>query len=134
MRIALVAVVVFFVGCGGDEGSFTCSKESRTGTYLVTYETLGGTCGDLPPMVVVGGTPVSSDCTVNFDRWSTDECTLERTLTCTDASGVIVETQAVTTQAAADGSRITGTATYTLRNTSSVTLCVGTYDMTYARQ
>lgn len=118
-----------------DEESLECSPDDRRGTYLVTSEELGGTCGELPPFVGRLDDTLPDGCSLDEpDSVSADGCTLERSLTCVDASGQTTYTVGTTTQETDSGSVLTGVATITLRDAAGSELCTSTYRLRYERQ
>lgn len=139
MRIwALFGVAALSCGGGNDGGvgeEAGCSKSDRTGTYLVEFTTVDGDCGRLPSSVVkykngeVDQSAIDVDCEVESAEWSDDECALEVSSTCVDAT--TTSKSVGVSRANADGSTITSVLTLTV--TGDVE-CIGTYESRATRQ
>ncbi len=110
--------------CASSTGALVpaqCNKTDRHGTYLVTFTTESGNCGDVPKSLVnVDSPPV---CQILTSTWSENDCKLETTQDCNGAKST-----GVTTQKSPDGSYLEGTLSL---QTSS---CIGTYGLAYSRQ
>ena len=77
---------------------------------------------------------VGIGCHVDNERWSDDDCALERTVTCTDSTtGNVTRTVAVTHQVTQGGSLIEGTMRMDSTTNSGTYICSGTYDISYER-
>ncbi len=134
----LLAVGFLVVGCSAESTSAptSCKREDRVGTYQVTFVEQSGTCGKVNSQLVSfnPGTPGSGGagdgCTVHSERWSENDCKLERDVTCIVPPGS-VRTVAVTRVQAANASEITGTMTITI---SGPDACTGTYVTDAVRQ
>lgn len=109
----------------------TCKRTDRSGTYRIVYTTVSGNCGDIPQTNVDFNT-IDPTCKVVSDRWSENDCKLERTLECAlpNSSQKIV---AVTRQTAEDGSKVSGSFTISATSKDGKTSCDGTYDATASR-
>jgi hypothetical protein len=126
-------------GDGGDDDEtddFDCSVSSRTGTYLMTFTEVSGTCGPFPSSVVrldpngelAAGCVLDAPTTI-----SADECTVETSISCTDEFGTTVSGVASTKQANADGSLVTGIMTMQPKDADGP-ICASTYRLRYERQ
>lgn len=137
MRWAILAGALL-LACGGED-PIDCNVNDRGGTYLVQYrERPNGTCGPIPDTVVseASATLMGITCTVVSEDISSDQCDIDRTLTCNDsANGVSFTMVGSSTQVNDDASRLEGIVTITLRdNSSGQTVCTGTYDVTWTRE
>ncbi len=128
-------------GDGGGDTPIECSAADRTGTYLMRYETLSGTCGDIPESIgrlENAAQELAEGCVFNADdRWTDDDCKLERAITCPfpeACAGCTLRGVAVTTQQTEDGSLITGTTTVTALDSDGTLGCTGTYRIRGERQ
>jgi hypothetical protein len=141
-RVITIGLASALLGaCGGADDPITCSPSERAGTYLLTYETLSGNCGNLPQTVVRLEGPdqgLIEGCALDVpDRWSEDGCKVERAFTCLEPAagdGATSEFVGVTTQETDDGSRISGTMTARLFASDGSQTCLGTYRLAYERQ
>jgi hypothetical protein len=133
------AMVLLCAACSGgtddEPDDFTCSVASRSGTYLVTFTEVSGTCGPLTSQVVRLDpfAPLEPECILTEPTIiSPDECSVETSEACKDefATYSIVGT---TRQANADGSLVTGIATIEITDDLGP-VCVGTYRLRYERQ
>ena len=141
-----LALLCSCLACGSstDEGQSqpsSCDPASREGSYLATFETLSGDCGDQASALLrldADADPADSGCSrLSEDRWSDGNCTLERSLVCpydSFAPGATISSVGITTQRDSSGETITGTMTITVKDADGITLCLGTYRMTAARQ
>lgn len=157
MMKALVLVgVALLCACGSDDGEtkdpgrdwtppleppmekpVECDRR-RAGTYLVSFTTIDGSCGDQDSYIgrLDNDQPLPDGCKLTAaDVWSDNDCKLERSIVCeTDAFSVsgTIETRAVTTQQSAD--QITGLTTMLVFAGDGRLLCSGTYRLTAERQ
>lgn len=129
-----LALVVILGGCGGDE----CRVEDVDGTYLATTTEVSGTCGDAGSFVLQynsGEEVVDSGCIVDYERLSDNQCTAERSVTCTSAADNRITKGSATVTSEPGGDRAEGIATMTVLNmTTGATVCVSTYEIVYERQ
>lgn len=134
----LVILGTLVLGCGSDAeaGAVTCERSDRSGTYLLSYETLGGTCGDLTSVVGrLDEAPLPDDCVSNAqDRWSEGDCKVERAFTCEVEPGQFVSYIAVSEQVDSEGDELTGTMTVILKDSTGAEICGGTYRLRAVRQ
>jgi hypothetical protein len=144
MKSAFSVFVIFCaIGCGpeddtGDDG-FECSRKDRTGTYLVSFETISGNCGDQDSGVIQldgGNSEPGAGCVYNYSKWSDGDCSFESSTTCELPSDNLTMTVVgKTDQENRDGSVLTGVITMTVRYLDTNTLaCSGTYESTAVRQ
>jgi len=142
-NLKTLAPIALLLGCSGsaeDESSFTCDVVAdRDGTYLMEFETLGGTCPDQEPALVRldASAETPAGCVELSPPEASDAgCTLEVRRVC-DASSLMagweIETTAITTQQDDAGTLITGTLQLTVRDDLG-TLCSGTFRVTATRQ
>lgn len=139
MKVLQTSLLLFVAACASetsDPAPTTCRVEDRAGNYLLTYMLISGNCGELPAAVVSLNPGSSgsggSGCTTNSERSVENNCKVERDVTCpAPTTGGTVRTVASTRQETQDGSRIEGTATFTITGSPS---CVGTYGLVYVRQ
>jgi hypothetical protein len=144
MQKLTIAVALVLIGCGGENNSgppapTACQRTDRSGTYRQYYTTQGGNCGELDSELVSydAPTPGASTgagpaCTIEAERWSENDCKLERTVACTSPDFVTTGT-GVSRQQTEDGSMIGGTFTVSVRLRDGST-CRGTYGLTAYRQ
>lgn len=133
-----VLAVVLVVGCSGGSGSSaapsSCDRNARVGTYRLTYVEQSGSCGPIDSVLVSfntdPGSAAGGGCVLNSERWSENDCKLERDVSCSTPSGP-VRTVAVTRAETANGSELSGTATFTLGGRYP---CTGTYAVDAVRQ
>lgn len=140
-RQSLLAVTLFAVSAcaseaGGEPAPTACKRTDRSGTYLQTFETRAGTCGDMDDQLVNFDAPAGpaggGGCTVTHENWSENDCKLERTVACTGPDGASTLT-GVTRQQTANGSTVSGTFTVSVRLDNG-SVCSGTYAVTAVRQ
>jgi hypothetical protein len=144
MRI-LVFAALTLAGCSaGDGGDRTdevtgskplvCAEfAQRSGTYLVDFVQMSGSCGPQTGGLVRIQSELPAACAFDApDLWSAMGCTLDRAITCADANGT-TKLVSVTTQQDASGSFITGIFTIQLTDVSGDS-CTGTYRVSYRRQ
>ncbi len=139
--LAFVPVAALLAtGCSSaDEGEpapTACNKTDRSGTYRQSFVTQNGDCGDLEDQIVSFDAPAGpaggGGCSVTGERWSENDCKLERTTACTTPTGRSTGTF-VSRQQTANGSTITGVGTISVRLNSGSS-CTGTYAITAVRQ
>lgn len=132
--LILASFLCFVVSCGDVE----CSKEDRTGTYFLTFQTIDGTCPDQQSAVVSGSTssPTPADCEKSNETWSEDECDYSVNLFCIfSADDLNMLSVSQTTQEDSDGDHLTGIMTMTIRQHSTgAFVCSGSYEMDAQRQ
>lgn len=111
-----------------------CKKTDRQGVYRVTFATQSGNCGELPESLInLDGTPApGSVCKINQQTYSENDCKLVVDELCPIKGGGENHTVAVTTQDAADGSRLSGA--FTVQVTGTPSNCTGTYGISAVRQ
>jgi hypothetical protein len=137
-KSTVLALVLVFAGCAGSDDEdrpSSCQRTDRSGTYLAHFETLSGTCGDLPDSVLSLTAPTSNasqQCVREQETWSERDCKLESVTICTTDTGSVRNTM-VSRVERAGGAVLTGTATnqISLKDGSG---CVGTYRLTMTRQ
>lgn len=129
MKKTLLPLALALSACGAE-----CDIESRDGTYLVAYENVGGTCGDIPDqLVTVGGSAGGASCVIESEDVSDDMCEISVQGVCTDQGNGIRTYATITTTEASGG--LTGTMTVDIRTIDTdTTVCTGTYDLTYTEQ
>jgi len=144
LKSFIAAGLLLVVGCSGAENSgppapTACERTDRTGTYRQYYTTQGGNCGDLDSDIVSYDAPTPGastgagpKCTIESERWSENDCKVERTISCTSPDFVSTGT-AVSRQQTQDGSSVTGTFSVSVR-ASDGSSCRGTYGITAVRQ
>ena len=141
----IIMLCFLAVGCGGSEqedgGPITCDPANRQGSYLMSFETLSGNCGEQASALVrldADVDPFAGGCEpLASDRWSDGNCTLERRARCPFeefAPGATIESTMISTQQDAAGEVITGTLTMTLKNATGQIVCFGTYGVDAVRQ
>lgn len=113
----------------------SCNPDDRTGTYRVTYVEQSGTCGPVDTQLVSfnpgpGAQSAGKGCTLNSERWSEGNCKLERDVSCSTPTGT-VRTIAVTRAETANGSELSGTASFQIDGQYP---CNGTYGIDAVRQ
>lgn len=134
MRTVILAATALVYACG----DLKCAKADRDGTYRVeTTELSGGTCGEVGTLIVQmskGTQTTGQGCAIDFERWSENDCKLERSVTCVDGGSKVVGV-GFTNQLDDEGKEFEGTLTTTVRDASTNAIaCVSTYDVTYKRQ
>ncbi|HYE91594.1 MAG TPA: hypothetical protein VEA38_11270 [Terriglobales bacterium] len=112
--------------------ALVCEKTDRRGTYMMTYTTVSGNCGELPSGLANFDTP-QPNCTTKSEIWSENDCKVDDVSECTIDTGGKVEATTVSRQTIEDGSRIEGTMTFNATNTRAGN-CFGTYKVTAVRQ
>lgn len=137
-----ILIVAALAGCGGseDDSSFICEVSDRAGTYVLHYqERPNGTCGQPPDEVVRldGGGGISPACTLDApDSWSSDQCRLDRSITCCEG-GFCTSLVGFTQQQDESGARISGVFTMQIQELGPLGTvidgCVSTYDVTATR-
>lgn len=139
--LVLGALACFACSSETENRPVTCAKTERSGTYAMRFtERAGGTCGAIPEQLgrLDDAEALLPGCQLDAaDRWSADECKLERAYTCPEpgiGSGVTSQSVAVSTQMTEDASRIDGTITLTIKRPDGTALCKSTYDATFVRQ
>jgi hypothetical protein len=137
MKLLVVVCIVGLAACG-DDGPLECSQDDRRGTYLLRHsEMSGGGCGPVGDQLArLDGDNVGEGCIVNHERWSENDCKLERTMTCVyeadDGRAVIT---AVSEQKDEEGESITGVLDVSLyTHSTGEFLCSSTYRMSGERQ
>ena len=129
------------VGCAPErDGLPACNRSDRTGTYLVEYIELSGTCGPLPDELAQfeNGRNISDGttapvCTDQTRTWSDDECTIAADYTCTTADAVF-SWETTTEQLTSNGSELAGTGSVRRTELDGTVVCSGTYDVVATRQ
>lgn len=116
-----------------------CSKSDRTGTYMFHQSEISGSCGQIGDTVqtLTNSEPEQqTGCSVTFERWSDNDCKLERNVTCTDSpNNQRIVGAGVSTQQDASGETLTGTLTMTVsRLDTGASACMSTYETTATRQ
>ena len=112
----------------------SCDPTDRSGSYMVCAELATGDCGSLGCELVNDLSAVPADCILDSENWTDSNCTLERTVTCTDTTTTdVTRTIAVTRQQNEDGSRIEGGMSMQTTTASGVNICSGSYNVTYER-
>ncbi len=107
----------------------SCKQADRAGTYKVTYVKQSGTCGAIDPIVASTSTPPAVGCVIASERWSDNDCTLDRDLTCTSATGAV--RTIVVTHASAGAAELTGTIGFVITGPDA---CSGVYTLDAVRQ
>lgn len=135
-KIMLCSFFMFACGGGDNDESFTCSKNDRTGTYLLSMVERNGDCGPVPDTVGrLDNADAQGNCEILEEVWEDNFCTLTRSIKCIDEpTGYIVEGTAITTQQDDNGDLLTGVNTSSVRDSSGNLLCVSSYDMTAEKQ
>lgn len=125
-------------GPSAEPDASTCSRRRRQGTYKVEFLAVSSTCPNLEPFEedLTGETPeLGPGCTHDMpDRWSEDECTLERAYTCKEEGGRSSRTVVSSKQKASDGSVLTGMMSLRRVDEDGNTTCQGTYSVLAKRQ
>lgn len=133
---------MLLVGCSGsDDSDFTCAQTDRSGTYLAHYdEGANGTCGELPDELVRldPNGAIGDTCAFDApDSWSSDQCRLDRSITCCD-NNVCTHVVATTTQQDESGAEISGILTMRAELGDGfggiADSCASLYTMTATRQ
>lgn len=109
----------------------SCKKTDRHGTYLESFQTLSGDCGDIPSMLISFDSvsaQAKSTCILESGIWSENDCKYEATVSCKLDNGDTLELTEVSHQKTVDGSVLDGTMTAGTRS------CLGTYSLTARRQ
>jgi hypothetical protein len=136
MRAILGLIGLFGMGCAGadDDGETVpveCDRDDRRGTYLIEYQETDGTCGPIPNSLArIDGQNVTgtAECFLTEqDRWSRNDCRLERSFAC-EIDGYLYLYTAIT-DSNASGSKLDGPMQVTVDGE-----CTGTYDVTWTRQ
>jgi hypothetical protein len=133
---AIFLIGLVGLGCAGadDDGEAApveCDRDDRRGTYLIEYRRTDGTCGNIPDALArIDGDNVTgaAECFLTEqDRWSRNDCRLERSFAC-EFDGFLYLYTGVT-DSNASGSKIEGPLQVTVDGE-----CTGTYDVTWTRQ
>jgi len=141
----LALLTILALGCGGgtdeetEPESFECNLGPLVGSYLVSFETLGGNCGEqTSALVQLDPNAGASECVnVTEPRVSDDRCRFETHGICPFdqfAPGASVESTSLIRQDNGDASRLSGTVTINILNADGTAYCVGTYRARYVRQ
>lgn len=126
--------------CGSSDDAVQCSKTDRTGTYVAHFaERADGSCGAIPDTVLRfdgSSGALAAGCVLDApDVWSSDQCKLDRSMSCaiagTDQTLSIV---ASTHQLDSDGIKIAGVESVTAYDGNGAFVCASTYDLTATRQ
>lgn len=129
MRVLIVSILV---GCGVD-----CEREDRTGLYRTQMKHISGSCGSLADgnEVLINGYPLNGleGCSVDYESWSDDECTVERAVTCHGPDGYSVGKYKIE-QEDDDGLHLSGTLDATVYNNSGTPLCSSLHKITSERK
>ena len=144
MKSLVCALVVLLASCGGDEHSKPdCAKTDRDGTYRVTSSYNGGSCGALDTFYVYldSGSDVTNGCITTYEEWSNEDCTLQRSLSCTffvtdsgtgTSSTVTANWSQISTQQDDEGNTLYGNASLNQQGSGGFS-CTGTYFLNYTR-
>ena len=131
MRLLALVGLVLVYGCGPE-----CSLEDRTGTYLMSFNEVSGGCGPIDPEIARldgSGTDPGPGCTLEYERVSEDQCSLERATSC-QSSGLDIELEGVTNQEpGSEGDLLTGTAEVDVYDSGAL-VCSSIYQITARRQ
>jgi hypothetical protein len=143
MRL-VIGLTALALGCSSSSSSAEsegppdfCDSSARNGLYLIHAEKVSGTCEELADQLVrIQGTALQEGCELDApDVWRDNDCTLDRSFTCSIQNGIgYASTVGTTTQLDEAGDRLTGIATQTVSRFDGSVLCVGTYRLTYTRQ
>jgi hypothetical protein len=139
IRRATFALTLVAAGCDTSDDEKSCSLSEREGTYLMTFEDLGGTCGSLAPQVVRldASAPVMGCGVTEPDLLTQDACQLTRTVECDEPAlgeGFTSRTVMVSTQEDDRADLITGTFTLTVFDADGEVVCGSTYNVEAARE
>jgi hypothetical protein len=137
----ILGLGLLVAACGGsDDAPVECEISDRGGTYLFHLaERGGGTCGAIPDALQrFDSQEPSAGCALDEpDRWSENDCKLERSYSCDEPAietGATSKTVAVTTQQDGGGAKITGLVTIRIFRPNGTVGCASTYDLTATRQ
>lgn len=143
MMKAVLALGLCLIGCAAKTAKhesatpLVCEMSDRSGTYLSVFTTKSGNCGDLPEELgrLDDASGLPDYCAFDADdRWSENDCKLERAYTCVTDSGVTTSAVAVTEQRDESGATLSGLVTLRATNGPTGETCVGTYAVTLTRQ
>lgn len=151
MKHALILTAALTIGCYGSNGgsddddpgsgSASCSQSDRVGTYLLEYYETSGDCGPIPSTLtrLDGGSGVPDGCSLDAaDRWSANDCKLERAYTCNlqtaDGTPIVASYVAIAEQQDDDAESIGGIITITVTNSAGAFVCASTYEIAAERQ
>lgn len=132
-RILCVATASFLGACGGPD----CSPSDRDGLYMISYETISGSCTDIPDGLsrLDPDAPAPANCTVALQDLSEDECRVDVDISCRNNNGTTTRLIGYTEQNDDDGDDLGGKLTATVTNTTSgAFVCSGTYETKAERQ
>ena len=139
MRILVRSLCLFgLAACSSSStssnaGGGTCAPRS-SGTYVTSYTTRSGNCGNLPVTVVAAAPDagVPAGCT-GLDETSSNGCTAIIDVTCPTSFGGTQHRTGTTTWTsdAASGSGVLGVTTL---DPSGAVVCTGSYDSSARRQ
>jgi hypothetical protein len=139
-KLSILGFAILMGACSGADDDepedFECSVASRSGTYLMTFTEVDGTCGEFPATVVRIDPFGQLDANCVLDEptaISPDECSVDSSISCTDEFGVTVSMVGTTKQASADGSLVTGILTMQAKDFDGL-ICASTYRVRYERQ
>ena len=140
--LLVVGMLGLAMGCSSSDdpavGSGNGACAQRSGTYLSSFVTRSGNCGDIPELVVVvpkQPTDPGPGCTGAI-TYSGDNCQVTIDTRC-PGTGTNSKGHAAVAGLAkwsTDGSLGTGTETLTLTTEDGTMVCVGTYDFMQRRQ
>lgn len=129
--------VLLALSCGGSPVIDGCERSDRSGTYLLEFDKISGSCPEIDDILdrIDGSADLPGGCEdADPPRWSDANCTFERTVACYDAStGDYGEFVTISEQVTSDGDLLEGTYGKALWDISGSLICRGTYDITAER-
>lgn len=134
MRMLLVLALAASA-CGEDQ---KCDPTDRTGAYHFGAVEIWGSCGPIESSVGIlneGRAVDGADCDVHYERWSEDQCSVERSVVCEfPGDNERVRMAGIWTQNDAEGKSLTGSMTMTItRLDNGGAICTSTYDVSATR-
>ena len=115
-----------------------CSAEARAGTYTIEFQTFSATCPAMESYDETwtgGAPPLDPSCKRDVpDKWSKDQCTFERAITCTQEDGGTTRTAYTSKQKHPTGSILTGMVSVRRYDNKGEPTCQGTYSFMATRQ
>lgn len=130
--INLISLIVC-LSCGS---TIECSKEARSGMYMLTIEEVSGTCGPIEGGLTVVGGSANDNTGYDYSSWSEDECDFNSSFTIDfPGDNITANYISTTSQEDSEGDFLTGTLTLEVRQLSTgAFLCSGTYNLEATRQ
>jgi hypothetical protein len=128
-----IAAGLLMTSCNSDSTDESCGVDPNT-SYLATFTTQSGDCGDRPPELVMLSSEAGPGCQIDLEV--DDRCHITHRILCTvhNASRTLLGVRDATFAYSPQGDDFAGTVVLRLSDPTGATVCNGLYRIQLTRQ